>query len=157
MKTLLLTIFLASCGSLYMPWCGHGDIPVDDYFHGVDPEIEPYYERWQQRFGGDVWDIPANFAKLSDGRAGTCHVIRRNGRVIHREIRLDLRTWDNFSELRREALVWHELGHCLLGRGHLDDWVDGRPVSVMNTWLLQEHHYEKHYDWYQWELSNGQP
>lgn len=32
-----------------------------------------------------------------------------------------------------EQVVYHELGHCLLGRSHLDTSANGRPTSVMNT------------------------
>lgn len=43
----------------------------------------------------------------------------------------------------REAIVYHELGHCALGRDHLDDLVPWagtdppvtRPTSMMNTYV----------------------
>lgn len=38
--------------------------------------------------------------------------------------------WENPQEL--EALVFHELGHCVLGRGHLTDTLpNGDPKSMM--------------------------
>lgn len=50
-----------------------------------------------------------------------------------REVWLDSQYWLDHPECR-ESLVFHELGHCALGRGHDDSVEDtGRPLSVMAT------------------------
>lgn len=39
--------------------------------------------------------------------------------------------WKN-SEMSREQLIYHELGHCILGRGHTKDTLqNGQPASIM--------------------------
>jgi hypothetical protein len=42
--------------------------------------------------------------------------------------------WPGLSENTREAVMFHELGHCVLGRNHKDD-VDekGTKISLMHT------------------------
>jgi hypothetical protein len=42
--------------------------------------------------------------------------------------------WDDADELEREFLVFHELGHCALKRGHIDDSdLQGNCVSMMTS------------------------
>ncbi len=36
-------------------------------------------------------------------------------------IEIDAATWDHLDEANREFLLFHELGHCLLGRAHFDE------------------------------------
>lgn len=40
--------------------------------------------------------------------------------------------WSMLNEVAREELIFHELGHCLLGRGHESEMgADGAPKSLM--------------------------
>lgn len=39
--------------------------------------------------------------------------------------------WANMDDAHKDEVVWHELGHCVLGREHLDLVKDGHPVSIM--------------------------
>jgi hypothetical protein len=65
--------------------------------------------------------------------------------------------WDSptVSNSDRESLVFHELGHCLLGRGHDDanvpgyNWLD---ASIMNTYHLPRAYYENNWQYYMREL-----
>jgi hypothetical protein len=42
--------------------------------------------------------------------------------------------WQNEPDQNKEALIFHELGHCLLNRGHKDDvFPSGAPKSLMIT------------------------
>lgn len=62
--------------------------------------------------------------------------------------------WDTSDDLTREAVIWHELGHCVLNREHVTDLKpDGHPVSLMyptsetvrdeNYYLLHKSEYIK--------------
>lgn len=43
-------------------------------------------------------------------------------------------SWWNLGELSRECLIFHELGHCLLGRPHFDDLLSNDDkVSIMTS------------------------
>ena len=61
----------------------------------------------------------------------------------------------------RQALVWHELGHYLLGREHENELIlmEGEmvPKSLMhyNQWILIDHHPQSWTDYYLDELFNG--
>jgi len=42
--------------------------------------------------------------------------------------------WRNATDLQREFLVFHELGHCVIGRGHRDDSdANGYCMSIMSS------------------------
>jgi len=72
---------------------------------------------------GSISEIP------EDGVAGTC----RYGLHIH-HITVDQGYWNSVGNLRREMVVFHELGHCVLGLGHREaDNSDGICLSVMNS------------------------
>lgn len=40
--------------------------------------------------------------------------------------------WQTSDDLTREAVIWHELGHCILNRAHIETLKpDGHPASLM--------------------------
>lgn len=72
---------------------------------------------------GSITDIP------EDGVAGTC----RYGLHIH-QVTIDQAYWNAVGSLRREMVVFHELGHCVLGLRHREaDNNDGICLSLMNS------------------------
>ena len=62
--------------------------------------------------------------------------------------------WDEASEWEREALIFHEFGHCLLGRAHETRWNDeeDRPLSLMYPRKFNGEKYQKYRDYYVDEL-----
>lgn len=65
--------------------------------------------------------------------AGTCSV---GGRTTFRDVVVDQSFWENSSHLSREFIVFHELGHCFLGRDHTEDCLDNRTyASLMRSGL----------------------
>ena len=47
---------------------------------------------------------------------------------------IDIDFWNSASESAREMIVFHELGHCFLQRGHNDNKQDdGTCVSIMRS------------------------
>ncbi len=49
-------------------------------------------------------------------------------------IRIEENYWSGLSELKKEFIVFHELGHCVLDRRHLDDQDEaGRCLSMMHS------------------------
>ena len=61
--------------------------------------------------------------------------------------------WANNSDTFREMLAFHELGHCLLGRGHKNTThSDGRPESLMRSSMFSERTYLAYRDEYLKEL-----
>jgi predicted SprT family Zn-dependent metalloprotease len=104
----------------------------------VPEEVQPYIDRFiaeaAQRdhfieltnFGLDI-----TFEQgLEDSLAAFCN----NGRII-----INQKFWDTRSDITREAMIFHELGHCILHREHHnailanDEWsslMRGDPVPV---------------------------
>lgn len=84
----------------------------------VRPFVEQFFEAANARgklLQLEDYDLTITFEKLSDNTAGNCNPLRR------RSIQLDPDYWKAISTCDRKFLIYHELGHCLLDRGHLND------------------------------------
>lgn len=80
-----------------------------------------------------VEDIKIEFGD-AHGFSGQCH----QGTFQTPTIVVDRKMWKAGSEDFREWLIFHELGHCVLERPHLDsedviDGVGGIPTSLMSS------------------------
>lgn len=154
---------------MFIAGCGDGRIE-NDYIYDtsvyedrrsrqfdlIDEEILPYYKRFEETFGREIGDIPANFVKLAYPVAGMCYYYADGRKEIH----IDLRIWDKYDDIGKEAIVFHELGHCLLMRQHNNNLTNlGRyedvPESVMNSVLPLPFLYKKFHDHYISELSGN--
>jgi hypothetical protein len=66
-----------------------------------------------------------------DGVAGTCQYGQH---IAH--VTVDQYYWNNVGTATKEYLVFHELGHCVLGRGHTEDaFANGICKSIMSSGL----------------------
>jgi len=83
------------------------------------------------------------FSPSSGGVVGECIIgADANGNLQYRYIQIDKTYWNYISspgwsssnqQLMKEELLYHELGHCYLGRVHTGATLaDGSPSSVMN-------------------------
>lgn len=104
----------------------------------VDEAFQPYFEAFEQagaerglavELGAE--DIGAVFSsELEAQMAGKCTKFSTGARIIY----IDQQSWAGRSELEREFLVFHELGHCYLDRPHLDEADEnGFCVSIMQS------------------------
>ena len=127
--------------------------------------IKPYYEwnskdkKWKKQYGGII---------------GTCYPWGPFAFITINE------GWwySNFNELKREQVIFHELGHCLLYKNHITPTIDKSfsawwerlmfkmgifeekkgwlkdfcPSSYMYPYILSKECIEKHYDYYMDEL-----
>jgi Putative phage metallopeptidase len=68
---------------------------------------------------------------------GQCSQVLENPTKYQRKIKIanNSRCWTSAKVQSRETLIFHELGHCLLGRiKHKDDYLpNGAPTSIMNS------------------------
>jgi hypothetical protein len=66
--------------------------------------------------------------------------------------------WVNLNESEKEHVMFHELGHCVLNRGHdegqllLEDLGYYIPKSIMYPYIFSSNVYESNYDYYVNEL-----
>ena len=130
----------------------------------VDQELAPYFELFKQRAAEhgknlNISSITIKFeGELGKDASGTSEILGlctmwREDDESYPEIKIDRTDYALLSNVRREALLFHELGHCLLNRVHDDDtYDDGRPKSLMNKYIIGEYYYSSYYDEYMREL-----
>lgn len=100
---------LMSCGrGVQLPAVDHG--PFTAYFE----QFEGYSKSNGRETLGDN-SLSIGFAKLNGAEAGRCEWHFLHGR----KVLLDPEKWDVLDDASREALLLHELGHCLLHREHV--------------------------------------
>lgn len=131
-------VLLAGCGNVEQ------DTAVGAY--SIDPQFYDYVNEFEH-FSGRRVMITIKFSELDGVIAGRCIT----GPSIIVEI--DYTLWFSRDKNFRDAVMWHELGHCILGRPHNDMILpSGIPVSVMNTYVIRSEIFEANRDYYMREL-----
>lgn len=122
-------------------------------FGSSNATFDPYIDRFEEHYGRPISDIPINFVKLQQPKGGKrihlafCMTYTEafvNMHVVEsfREIVVDAEQWWRLTNTQREILIFHELGHCELGREH-DRTVfeTGIPTTLMNPDILNPFYY----------------
>lgn len=135
--------------------------PVDDRF-----VVNAFFARYVDRFyllmgraGLDNYRRSVQFImdpSLSNNVAGNCTYASDNNFAV---IRINPNYWWNYDYHRRESLMFHELGHCVLYRGHNSRLLnDNRAESVMHPFSQPfGDQYLDHYQHYMTELFGASP
>ena len=111
-------------------------------FPNVDERLWTYFERFEEeaKQRGIAVDLVAS--RISgvienveeEHIAGLCTTF---GNFRPGEITIDAVFWSRASDLFKEFIVFHELGHCYLDRDHREDaFSNGRCVSIMRSGTL---------------------
>jgi hypothetical protein len=110
--------------------------------HGIDPAFAPYVKQFEDILGRSIGDIPIQFGPQNGDVIGVCVVWNS----AWREIKIDPNYWKDgaYDNDERMSLIFHELGHCVLNRGHLSSmWTYTNnqgpwsvPVSFMNPYVF---------------------
>jgi hypothetical protein len=97
-----------------------------------------------------VTELIIQFGSMANpNERGVCVIDGENPPTIT----IDQANWDTMEESRREALLFHELGHCVLKQTHRNGTTGaGIPSSVMNTYLLDAEVYQLNEAYYTREL-----
>lgn len=103
----------------------------------VTAELCPYFQRFEEEAANrnltvnlKLAGIKGNLVNISKGYVGLCST---HG---EKEIQIDRDFWERSSDLNRELIVFHELGHCFLDRRHSNQkTVDGTCASIMRNGL----------------------
>ena len=105
----------------------------------VDKSLWPHFMSFENEARQRGLDIDLAALEISgvirniqdDGVAGTCQY---GNHIAH--VSIDRSYWNNASSLLREYVVFHELGHCALYRGH-DESSNNNGIcrSIMNSGL----------------------
>ncbi len=119
----VLTLFsalLSSCNDELADFFGSSQ--EEGTFPNVDKALWPHFEKFEQE--ADLRGLKIDLADavitgyISD--ISTNHVLGQcsYSNIDPYKVTIDKPFWDNASELAREFVVFHELGHCYLGRLH---------------------------------------
>ncbi len=106
----------------------------------IDPLLQEHYETFIYEAGIRGVDLPNKAVMIYvdetyQGRA-VCNTTRRSA-----TIRVSKFWFENSPRYRIEATIFHELGHGLLERGHLEMY-DGAPRSLMRVPSMRDDYQE---------------
>ncbi len=101
----------------------------------VDEKLVPYFEQFRIEakkrgiiFDNSVEHIEGYLQNITDnGVVGACR--RSNDPSENKSVFIDKPYWNISTNLEREYVVFHELGHCFLGREH-NEMADSNGVCV---------------------------
>ena len=101
---------------------------------GMDPVLAAYRDEFIAAKGRALdYDIPMQFSTLTYPIVGMC-TRWSNG---YRQLQIDPTYWASITVEMRVELVFHELGHCDLNRGHtLVPANNTQPTSFMNPYTF---------------------
>ncbi len=111
---------------------------------GIDPLLIPHFINFEAAAIQRGLDIDLSISRITatieeiseENIAGTCTY--GTHRLSPKEIVIDEIFWDQTSDLIREFVVFHELGHCYLFRDHNDQCTDaGIWGSIMRSGTLR--------------------
>lgn len=148
----LITIILTSCALLAKPRSTF-----------IDQRLLPYVKKFKalsRKYGRslDTNGLVVKFTSDIDfGTLGICST----GGGLGPEIRVSESAWFNSSPQEREMVIFHELGHCLLGRKHTDVSAQtsnqkGRCLSIMASSGAKIEDYINNHQSYMVELFTEQ-
>ncbi len=104
----------------------------------VDPRLWGYYDIFEAEGKARGLNIDLKTARISgdidaideNNVIGTCQY----GGFSTNHVTIDNVYWDRSTDLGKEFVVFHELGHCFLNRGHTEDSTsEGLCVSLMRS------------------------
>jgi len=112
----------------------------DKQYPGVDPVLWPYFRAFEGEGASRGLNIDLKSIEITgvieeleeEGVAGQCsYASHRPNHIV-----IDRQFWMNSSDLYKEFVVFHEIGHCFLLRDHREDqYTNGTCVSIMRSGL----------------------
>ena len=126
-STICLSMIIISCT----------DEEAYTFENEVDTELIQYFHSFaEEALERDVvinWDeeqLSASLMEITGDAVGQC-LTYDNG---NRRINVDQNFWQASNTLAKEFLIFHELGHCVLGRAHYDESnSNGSCLSMMTS------------------------
>lgn len=108
-----------------------------DPIYQVPAEIQPFIDTFLKEaesrghhltLNNLIITYDANLGDLVCGQCNSNNIQSANQKII--TFNSTLKCYENSQQ--QEALIFHELGHCVLGRSHTDDLLpNGDPKSIM--------------------------
>ena len=111
----------------------------------VDTDLEPFLDRFITEVNNYSYSLNQNFDLVFDKtlKGGIPAVLGHCDNGATPVVRINPYTWVQLSDTKKEILIFHELGHCLMGKsGHNDSNVTVNLVSIkesiMTTTIISE-------------------
>ncbi len=104
----------------------------------IESELQEYFDSFSEEaqirgvdIQFDAIEIAAYIENIErQGTLGQCMTYSDGSK----EVIIDENYWSRISNSEKEFLVFHELGHCVLGREHLDESDNrGNCISIMQS------------------------
>lgn len=140
---ILLSSLLLACGKETTP------LPRE-----ILLELAEIRDKFSVYYGEDVTSfVNIFFVPLNYPTVGQCYYGLRG----HAFINLDPDYWNKVSKVKKEILLFHEYGHCILlqvehRNGNIEFNGNRVPASIMNAYLLDETVYSTYHEYYIQEL-----
>ena len=117
----------------------------------LSERLEPYVARFKA-YASDYWPVTASPLPASRWDGLTIEIAEVTSQNADGECRADhgKRTitldseWIRYTEERKESVLFHELGHCVLGLDHDNRKCGDRPCSIMNSSAPGTKNYGEH-------------
>jgi hypothetical protein len=115
------------------------------YSSNQAPILKDYIDRFEKECNCKVdVQIKMGYMEYFPGYViGECRMYP----MVPRQIVINETTWPHMTDMEKEMLVFHELGHCYLGREHTEELKDDSflPKSIMYPSVFSYPHYLKQY------------
>lgn len=156
-QVLLAALLITGCGSDVSDWIHE---KVDKRFEdrvpdrNIDPVFLPSIQLFQQEAAARSIDLPymnklrvVQFGTIEkkDGRniIGICKTWTNSRKqIVYTEIIIDNSMKDQTETCKFKALMFHELGHCVLRKHHEDD----HPKVIMSPTIVYEYLCERNWE-----------
>ena len=156
--------------ALLLTGCGRGSFDVREVKklprtkHEISAELETFVQSFESEFRSRDMDIVLkdklydykNLDWLDRSIVGVCWK-SRNGQT--RRIEIQREYFDGLDYAGKEQLLYHELAHCILDKGHNDGYrTNNCPESIMNSFIFSKNEirycYSPEKNFYLDELTN---
>lgn len=135
-KNKLVVLLLATC--FLITACSKensANLIIEELF--IDEALQPYFDRFvaEGTIRGHEIDLEAKkiegFLIDIDEKdvVGQCSY----GENTSRRVNIDINYWNKASDLEKEFVIFHELGHCYLDRSHNDQKENNTCISIMHS------------------------
>lgn len=124
----------------------------------IDPTFQDLISRFEKDGNRTIKDLVVKFGYISTpgGKPGTYVVGECEQGLGTPTVTILPAYWNSATDLQREELMYHELGHCILERDHVEEELsDGCPVSIMDPYTIEESCLIAHHAEYIKELFKG--
>lgn len=98
----------------------------------------------------DFTDLTVRFSyEMEEDVLGQCVNTR------HPLVLINENPWYDQTETAQKIIMFHELGHCILNRKHVETWTNGIATSIMYPYVLADEMYIDNWYYYMHELFYG--